>query len=463
MINIQKHARWIAAGVAGAVLLAACNVKQELLAPQQPGTLVPGDVSAAGAAGAEALRVGAISAVNQLVGGGNGNQENLWMMADLLTDVWKSSDTFLQRNETDQRRIQTTNAVWTSAYLMAHRVRGYARDAATALATSQPTQPGEQAEMWFFMGFAEMNLAEDFCNGIPYSFTVNGVPDYKAPITDAAGFALAITHFDSALALANGTDSVAARAKNETLIAKARTLVDLGQFDQAAALLAAVPTSFVYQQTFSQTTTSNEIWTLNASQSSARYAVGDSFDYAGPIANALPFATANDPRVPVAGGNSNNVKATGIDKSTPWVAAFWKTRADPIIVVSGLDARLIEAEDKLQNADYAGMTTILNALRAAPPSLGPIKPAAMAALAVPATKDAAINLYFREKAFWQFGRGQRLSDLRRLVRQYGRTQDQVFPNGQFFKGGTYSTDVNAPVPDAEKSNPLFAGCIDRNA
>jgi hypothetical protein len=46
-----------------------------------------------------------------------------------------------------------------------------------------------------------------------------------------------------------------------------------------------------------------------------------------------------------------------------------------------------------------------------------------------ATNDAAIDLYFRQKAFWTFSRGQRLGDLRRLIRQYGRTQDKVFPTG----------------------------------
>jgi hypothetical protein len=81
----------------------------------------------------------------------------------------------------------------------------------------------------------------------------------------------------------------------------------------------------------------------------------------------------------------------------------------------------------------------------------------------PATKDAAVTLFFREKAFWTFGRGQRLSDERRQVRQYGRTQDQVFPVGSFFKGASYGTDVNFPVTDNEKTNPNFAGCIDRKA
>lgn len=462
---LRRRGGWALAALSCAALVAGCDVKQELLEPQQPGVLGPGDIGSAGAAGAEALRIGALGGLQAMVGGTTVNQENLWMVADLLTDVWKSGDTFLERNETDQRAVQSSNGVWSSAYIMAHRARGYARDAAAALAASVPTQPGEQAEMWFIIGFAEKEISQDFCNGTPFSVTQNGVAQYQAGITNAAGFQLAITHFDSALALSAGTDSVAPRAKQAALIGKAEALVDLGKFAEAAALVpaSAVPTTFQYAMTFSQPTQSNEIWSLNASQSSARYVVGDSFDLSGRINNALPFASANDPRVPISGGSSTNNKTPAIDKATPWVGAFWTARTQPIIVVSGLDARLIEAEAKLNAGDYAGMMTILNALRATPPSLGPITPKAMPALATPTAKDDAITVFFREKAFWQFARGQRLSDLRRLVRQYGRSADSVFPTGTFHKGGTYSADVNAPVPDSEKSNPLFTGCIDRNA
>ena len=87
----------------------------------------------------------------------------------------------------------------------------------------------------------------------------------------------------------------------------------------------------------------------------------------------------------------------------------------------------------------------------------------MPALATPASATAAVDLYFREKGFWQFSRGYRLPDLRRLVRQYGRTQDKVFPAGQFFKGQNYQSDVNFPVTTSEEANPNFKGCIDRNA
>ena len=116
--------------------------------------------------------------------------------------------------------------------------------------------------------------------------------------------------------------------------------------------------------------------------------------------------------------------------------------------------------------DISGMMTILNALRATPPKLGEVQPTAMAALPTPATQKLAEDLYFREKAFWTYSRGQLLGDLRRLIRQYGRTQDQVFPVGEHYRGGNYGTDVNLPVPQAEENNPVLESrpaCIDRNA
>jgi hypothetical protein len=111
------------------------------------------------------------------------------------------------------------------------------------------------------------------------------------------------------------------------------------------------------------------------------------------------------------------------------------------------------------------MIGILNDLRAEPPQLGEIEPDPMDPLAVPATQEDAVSLYFREKAFWQFGRGHRLGDLRRLVRQYNRAPDQVFPVGEHYRGGAYGTDMNLPVPQQEENNPELNGpaCIDRNA
>jgi len=110
------------------------------------------------------------------------------------------------------------------------------------------------------------------------------------------------------------------------------------------------------------------------------------------------------------------------------------------------------------------MTTILNSLRTVRPlSIANYAVPAMGTLAVPGSKAAAEALFFREKAFWTYGRGQRLPDLRRMIRIYGYTQDKVFPTGQYFKGGVYGTDVNLPIPSREQANPLFSACLDRNA
>jgi hypothetical protein len=179
-------------------------------------------------------------------------------------------------------------------------------------------------------------------------------------------------------------------------------------------------------------------------------------------ANALPFASANDPRVPVKSGQSVTPHVGPEDGSTPMFVQLVYGRDDPIPMVSGIDARLIEAEAKLNSNDIAGMMSILNALRAAPPAIGKLQPTAMAALPTPASQTAAVTLFFREKAFWTFARGQRLNDMRRLMRQYNRTEAQVYPSGPYFKGGTYGHSIQLPVPNSEKPNPLFTGCIDNN-
>jgi starch-binding outer membrane protein, SusD/RagB family len=53
--------------------------------------------------------------------------------------------------------------------------------------------------------------------------------------------------------------------------------------------------------------------------------------------------------------------------------------------------------------------------------------------------------------------------MRRLVCQYGRAQNTVFPTGRDHKGGEYGSDVNFAVSSDERNNPKFTGCIDRSA
>jgi hypothetical protein len=77
-----------------------------------------------------------------------------------------------------------------------------------------------------------------------------------------------------------------------------------------------------------------------------------------------------------------------------------------------------------------------------------------------------VDLLFEERAYWLWLTGHRLGDLRRLIRQYGRTANQVFPVGAVPPGvaaNTYGSDVNFIIPADERNNPLFRGCINRDA
>jgi hypothetical protein len=309
--------RW-AGLLAAAVLTVGCDVKQELLSPQQPGVIGPGDVTGAGATGANALYIGALGRLdNWSAGGGGVNSPNVIIFADLLADVWKSSDTFSQHNETDQRVIQTNNGVLATAYSDITRSRGYFRAAIDALKEFLPDTTYKQAELYWALGLTETTMSELFCNGIPFGITVDGIPNYTQPLTNAEGYALAITHLDSAVDLSSGAKAgnatAAAGIKNASLITKARTSVDQGKFAEAAALVTAVPTSYQYTITFSQASISNLIWSLNFQQSSARFAVSDSFDTQGIVKNAIPFGSSKDSRVPTTGSPTDKTKL-GIDK-----------------------------------------------------------------------------------------------------------------------------------------------------
>ena len=444
--------------VAGSMLLGACSVKQELLAPQNPGVIDPGSV--ANTAAADALYVGALGRWKASMNGGGNNTEALWNWQALFTDELQSGDTFSQRNDADSRNLATNDGVLTPIYQAAQQARGRARDAINGLLAYDQTAAGKQhvGEMYLAMGYLEVELGESFCNGIPLGETVGGVPQYTQPLTNADVFKQALARLDTALTFLTATAD--APLKQAVLVTRGRIKVDLGDFAGAAAEVSSVPTSFQYSFDYTQTTFDNEWWIMGTSVK--RYTLGDSINVAGPIANAIPFARLNDPRVKVL-----NSGAPGEDNVTIFIDQGNWGRDDPIPPLSGIDARLVEAEAKLQANDIAGMMTILNTLRTTQQTLGIFKPATMAALATPPDKTTATDLFFREKALWQFERGFRMGDLRRLVRQYGRTQDKVFPTGNFTRNGTpsgqYGSQVAFPVPDHELNNPNFHGCLDTKA
>jgi hypothetical protein len=443
--------------------LAACGIKDNLLEPQNPGIVDGSAVSSPAAA--MALKIGAIGRLKLLNNCGSG--ECLWEESGNLADEFKNSDFQPDRQSIDQRQITSSNTIL--AYNTVTTIRGYIRTAIDKMTQYNPTLTGDIGELWMALAFVENQMGETYCSGIPLGVVKGGVIDYSdpsfKPLTNQEVYTVALSHVDSALTIVGAaTDAISTDVRRASLVLKARILVNQGQWAAAAALVpsATIASSYQYMWTTqaSSNADDNGIWTIN--NNVARMTVSDSFDFGttNRIFNAVPFASANDTRIPVI----RSTTAPAEDGTTPlFIQQIWKNRDDPIPMVSGIDARLIEAEAQLHGGTIAGMMTILNALRTAPPRIGNYQPANMTALATPGTQTAAEDLFFREKAFWVFGRGQRLGDLRRLIRQYSRTEANVFPRGSYFKGGTYGTDVNFPVPDLELPNPQFKGCIDRNA
>jgi hypothetical protein len=453
--------------------LAACNSKETLLEAVDPDVIDPNDINSS--EGALALYVGALGRLRQATGGSSvatGGEGSSWLFGGLLADEWSTSSTFVQNDETDERTIQTSNSTVEGMFRDLARTRTSATQAIRVMKEFRDTEVAKIAELYFARAFAEMQMANDFCNGIPLSDGSTDEISYDTPRTNAEVFEVAIASADSGLALVqNATDADGIKVRRSLLVTKARALIGLNRQADAAALVtvAAVPTNFSYEVTYAVTSGNNVLW--NQPASSLRYAVGDSVEGNARnllVKNAIPFLSAKDPRVParyVLASNGKDTTKSQDGKTFARVTSIW-ARLTSVSVVNGLDARLIEAEGTLKAGDIPGMMTIMNALRTAPPKLGEIQPTAMTALPIPATQRAAEDLYFREKAFWQFSRGHRLGDMRRLIRQYGRTQDQVFPIGEHYRGGNYGPDVNLPVPQAEENNPQLnsrPACIDRNA
>jgi hypothetical protein len=438
--------RWLVAGAwlltAGAAVgLQACN-SDGILKVTDPDIINPQDVNSAD--GAIALQAGAVgrfaSATTAYAGG---NAETVFLLGGLLADEWRSSDTFSQRDETDKRLVQTSNANNTTANRNLLRARVAALQAIGALRAYAPAPTSNVGQMFYIIGYSENLSGETYCDGMVFSDpTPDGKVNYGTPITGAEAFTRAAAWADSALANVGGTKGP--DVANAARVLKGRALLNLGKYAEAAAAVASVPDTFMYVNTHSQTSMDNANWAYNYNQK--RYTVADKEG-----GNGLPFISANDPRVPVAAQSGN-----GFDTNTPWFAQkIWSDRAAPGVVASGIEAQLIIAEAQLKGAYAGDWLATLNALRTKVNGLAP--------LTDPGTDAARQDLLFQERAFWMFGTGHRLGDLRRLVRQYQRPVESVFPTGAFFKGGQYGPDVNLPIPQAEENNPNFKGCLNRNA
>ena len=438
----------------------ACgDVTDTLLEATDPDLINPGDLDSPD--GATALKFGALNRFRNMTAGVTAaGTEGMWLLGGLLADEWSTSSTFQENDQIDKRDVAPSNGSVLGSYRNVNRVRTAANQAIPALKLYFPDVKSDIAEVYFARGFAELQLASDFCNGIPLSDASGSTIEFGTQKSVDEVFEIAIASFDTALATVQGlTDAASVRVRNAANIGKARALLGRNRPADAAAAVAGIPTTYSYDHTFATTSGDNALWSQGASQQ--RYAVGanpEGNSGTFPVGPAIAFFQLKDVRVPSAfGAGLAQDGQTRSRNTTIWA------RSTAVAVVNGIDARLAEAEAALRAGNPAQMITILNALRSTPPKLGEVQPAALAALTDPGTEAGRVDLLFRERALWTFGRGERLGDLRRLIRQYGRTADQVFPTGQHYKGGQYGSAVNFEIPSDEDNNPSFAGCTNRSA
>lgn len=439
-MKTTRNGAWPVLATAAALLASACDT-DSLLEVVDPDIVTPADV--VGAPGAELYWAGAVGLFAAAFSSGGGGQV---VYSGMISDEFHLSGTFPTRNEVDRREMDDRNGTLLGQYRTMHRSRVGTKNAAERMAELLPGD-SRISEMWNLNGYTNLFFAEHYCSGVPFSDTPNegdivyGEQQTTAQILDAA-----LAGFGSA----EGAVAGDANQRHLAAVGVARTRLNQGDYAGAASAAASVPDDWTYSVrskeggTFGQR---NAVFELNQRQ--RRWSLSDMEGE-----NGVAFRSRTDSRVPW-----EDSGGTGFDEETHlWHQLKYGSEEADVVLASGVEARLIQAESELASGgDWLGT---LNGLRAG---------AELAALGDPGDPNGRVGLLFEERARWLFGTAHRLGDLRRLVRQYGFSPDQVFPAGDFFKGGAYGSDVNFPIPFEEHENEALAGlegqslCLDRAA
>lgn len=388
--------------------------------------------------------------------GGGGDNDSQIMLTGLLTDELIHTGTFPTRRLVDRRAITTTgenettdNGTLYDAYHNLHRARRSAETADQLYQDAEePDDPG-RALANGFAGFSYVMFGEIYCEGVPYSsIALDGTISYGAPTTRSQTFDQAVTWFENAMDVADAAGDE--EALNMARVGLARTLLNQGEYATAATVASEVPDDFefVIQHSANSTAENNGVFIF--SNNAGRYGVMD--EEGG---NGMPWISSDDPRTPVI-FNPRDAFDTNLEE---FIAQNkYPNRDAGVVLASGREARLIEAEAALQAGNTALFLANLNAARAQDGVDD------LTLLDLPATFDGQVDLLFRERAFSLWLTAHRLGDLRRMIRQYGRDSEDVFPSGDYFRAGAeYGTDVNFPIYVDENNNPEFTGCLNRDA
>ena len=426
--------------------VAACSTS-DMLSVETPDQITPD--KAGSAVGAAALRASAIGNFAAFYGGDYGGSfHGVSITSGMLTDEIESARGGTEHldSRAQNEGVQPLSTTWAfvgqSTTQTIRAIKALKEFAPEGTATEKATKATQVGHLYALQGFAYTIIAENYCSGVPIANADDLNPKTDL-LTTAQMYARALAYFDTA-ATTLGTTTADQPFRNAVAVGRARVLVDLARYDEAATAVASVPTSFSLQVSYSATSVVNAIYdwmngTLN-------YAPADKEGI-----NGMDYISARDPRVTVIRNAAGApTPRAGQDGAIHFTQTVFPAANSPMPLATGVEARMIEAEAALKKNDATTYLAKLNDARTTVSGLTP--------LTDPGAGTPRENLLFRERAFWFWGTAHRLGDLRRLVKDYKRGAETVYPTGPYFKGGAYGTDLVLIPAQAEKNNPDFKGC-----
>jgi hypothetical protein len=352
-----------------------------------------------------------------------------------LTDEFSDLSAGASYPEDKRETVVNPNGIYPFDQLSKARIA--ALSAITALEKYDPSPADQIGKLFAFLAYADIFFAENMCSGVPVGVVHNGVPTYGPTLSHAALLQQALVELDSAGVYTSGSDSIS----NLVRVARGRALLDEGSYAAASTAVDSVPTGYLYQTIYSGSTSqTNGLWI-------AIETFGSVSDNEG--INGLPFVSASDPRVVT----QSTTNLSGVQVVMPQPAP---TQSSPLMLASGFEARLIQAEAAYQAGQTSTWAATLNALRET--AISPAIPDLPADSTTQASATLQVAVHFRERAFWLFLTGHRQGDMRRLIDQYGRPTESVYPTGPYQGGPQQYSNGTDFLPFGESGNPNFHGC-----
>jgi starch-binding outer membrane protein, SusD/RagB family len=405
MMNMRRHKNpaaglWsgsgtlpIAAALAGAVALAACDL----------GVTNPAQVE-----DADLDRVEAIPALVNGVRGDFGYAAvipglgGVYTASAILTDELTHIGSWAP-----PRQISYGTPEWTEPENQSHwgfsqRARWVAEDAIRRIGNlvDNPGANPDIAMVTLYAGFSNRLLGDNFCHAV---IDGGGLEDHSAFHQRALGY------FTDAIAVAGAAG--ASEVETAAYAGRAQTHMMLGNWNEAVADAQRVPTGFSFDQPHSDNSTREH---NNVHNLATRGDNGQQFSVWG-----TPFAdwglevngavqSDGDPRAPFrvvfdADGAPETQSHHGDGPRELWYSEKYETRNTPTPIAKGTEMRLIQAEAALRGGDHGTAITYINEVRA-----HHNLPAASAD-----NVDEAWEVLMRERGLELWLEGRRLADLRR--------------------------------------------------